>query len=382
MGFALQPLFGGASPVISIGSSEISRPFHSRQLVGKELDMGRSNCGNNASRVCSFNMKRGKGKSNGAGLNVMSCLEGTECVPDSINTCDAPRSPSNCFGIDVQGVFSRESSLCCENVCGDGKLVDASCNSVDSKFKQECTCHFSGIENHFGVCNDEQHTSFVTRQVMQNDSVVGQTKCRWDPSHTYKQPQDDLFCQSDNCRDWALCQKSQLCNPREYAKVLNKGYASVHKMVLLATIVICLGAIPVFIASIVDLRRKSSISKTTIGIGCCSATLLAGCGGTILNFLPLILGSFMGEACKNMRTAAGQFAASCTEKMLRSCGETLERDVNQLCGVGAVVFFTSLCQILAQLLALGSGMALIVSCRQQRQLQKKHKSEFNTVGRI
>jgi hypothetical protein len=231
--------------------------------------------------------------------------------------------------------------------------------------------------------------------------VVGITKCRWQDGLLRRGPAADTDtnksagktsdddglanygdvdgtgykCQAteDTCRDWAECQATNLCYPEETAAIVNSGYTTVHFMVLAGSLVIFVGTLPICLSGVARALGVAEISQTCGAIGCCSSILLAGCGGTIMMFVPFIVGAFLGVTCMDMKLSAARFKEGCAADGLDACGEVLALDVMHLCAIGEGMFRASMCQIVAQVFSIVAVVVSMLGWWGERRRKKRRK---------
>jgi hypothetical protein len=409
----------------SIGDRTLMSARADRQRRVNSIPLGPSstgsqNCGHDPARVCAVSN------------DDVSCLATTaqgqtECTSDSLHQCTVPtQSPDLCFGVAVQRDPTRNITItgavdgaaaerrpglsCCHGACGDYLLDAASCSvdPVKMKFVERCVCGWSdqllidldqkiksGEKPSYGKCPHVKqkqasrtfaHAAFSSSAAANTShSVIGVTMCKWRVEQKQRGPDDNKDdasryadsadpnkkCEAaDTCQDWAECQAYNMCYPEDISEAINDGYATVSLIVLAGSLVIFIGTIPICISGLAKARGVDDIAHTCGAIGCFSSILLAGCGGTIMMFVPFIVGGFLTSSCNHMQLSAARFKGDCAVGGLEDCGEVLTLDVMQLCAIGEGMFSASTCQIAAQISSLCAVVVTMVTWWQRKQRRR------------
>merc|ERR1712224_658076 len=102
-----------------------------------------------------------------------------------------------------------------------------------------------------------------------------------------------------------------------------------------------------------------------------SAVFFTGCGGTIMIFIPFILGAVLTQVCTDIEQINTDLHGSCASDGLSACGEAMTNDVASLCAVGSGMFASSSIQIVAQVFGLIAVILTMVGwCQHRKQPQQ------------
>ena len=247
---------------------------------------------------------------------------------------------------------------CCHKACGDGTLHSATCymNTHTMRFVEQCVCKFEGLDNNvatgnFGKCRAFKHTNWAKNHALDADGVrVGVTLCKWKDSDAYNivnEADSGLDCRQVNqtCSEKIKCKASDLCS----SNFMNKGM-SLFFMTLAGSLVISLGVVPLCVSILAEMKGMKEFSQACCAIGCCSSSLVTGCGGGILVYLPLVLSLGILQNCVSIVRTAEDLIDQCKAEGLSECAEITALTVKNLCETGESWFVASSFQIAALVL--------------------------------
>ena len=125
---------------------------------------------------------------------------------------------------------------------------------------------------------------------------------------------------------------------------------SLFFMTLAGSLVISLGVVPLCVSILAEMKGMKEFSQACCAIGCCSSSLVTGCGGGILVYLPLVLSLGVLQNCVSIVRTAEDLIDQCKAEGLSECAEIKALTVKNLCETGESWFVASSFQIAALVL--------------------------------
>lgn len=329
-----------------------------------DVKTGSSACGTD-SKVCSVKTS----------TKAVSCKSPQACSPGTNAwMCGAAvTDDDSCFADAIAKASNRGfSDGCCETACGTfNELVEAECSATGGIFEEKCTCKMKSSFD-YGLCAETKSSFYKKTEVKTAAGVkIGSTSCKWsDDSGSSGTSTVSTACSAQTCKEWATnCMDQFFCPASRDAQiaVTNEGYAMLRMIVMIGSLVIIVGMLPICIGGTGKALGNDNIGNICGGIGCCSSVLFTGCGGTIMIFLPFIFGAVLTSVCQEIKTLNDDIHGTCASDGLGDCGKAMTSDVEDLCAVGSGLFASSVTQIIAQVFGLVAVVFTMVGWCQHRQ---------------
>jgi hypothetical protein len=309
-------------------------------------------------------------KSTGESGGTITCKTGDTCTDDSSKklTCQTGIAvDANCFEVvalkDTARTGFRKGD-CCDSACGFGTLETAECSATADKYQEKCTCTFNMYTSDYGKCSSTKSAGWKT-----TPTLFGETKCKW--SDSSGSSSTGTVCNPESCEDWVTCNMvAAFCAPEASIAATNAGYEILRMIIIVGSLVIIAGMLPICIGGTGKAMGNDDIGNICGGIGCCSAVFFTGCGGTIMIFIPFLVGAAISSVCVEIEKINADLHSTCGSEGLSACGDAMKNDVASLCAVGSGMFATSSIQIVAQVFGLLAVVLTMVGwCQHRKQPQ-------------